>query len=519
MNTGLQERDLRTIHAIFAKYPDIRRVALFGSRAKGNYTPGSDIDLAVMNDGVTTDLIARLHGEFEESSLPYFVDLVNYPTLTHHALKDHIDRVGVELYHKAPATTWKTYRIEDLAEKVGMGPFGSSIKVETFVPNGIPVISGVHLKGNRLEDIEYNFVTEEHANRLFNANVYRGDVIFTHAGNIGAVAYIPNNSRYERYILSQRQFYLRCNTSKLLPEFITYYFKSPIGKKKLLANTSSVGVPSIAQPVSYLRSIEIDIPDINEQHAIAEILSAFDDKIELNRQMNQTLEAIAQAMFKEWFVKFNFPGCDGQLVDGLPQGWRVGKLGDLISLSKDTISPSNYPEKEFYHYSIPAFDSGKNPTKEFGKTILSNKFVVKKNSILISKLNPRFPRLWAIENIDEDKAICSTEFLVLQPISTIYYSYCLCFLHLKSTLDIMTGLASGTSSSHQRIKPDDIISLSMTIPSASMLNEFENTVIPLFNRQTEIIHENQTLTAIRDSLLPKLMTGKISPNTIIGLQD
>jgi type I restriction enzyme S subunit len=192
---------------------------------------------------------------------------------------------------------WITYRLEQLAEKIGIGPFGSSIKVDTFVSNGIPVISGGHLKGIRLEDNKFNFVSVEHADRLKNANVYRGDVVFTHAGNIGAVAYIPNTSKYERYILSQRQFYLRCDRSKLLPEYITYYFKSPEGQHKLLANASSVGVPSIAKPVTYLKSIELDIPEIEEQIEIVGILSSLDDRIELNQQMNQTMENIAQTVF------------------------------------------------------------------------------------------------------------------------------------------------------------------------------------------------------------------------------
>lgn len=198
---------------------------------------------------------------------------------------------------------WKTYKIGDLAEKVGIGPFGSSIKVETFVNEGIPVISGTHLKALRLIDRDYNFITEEHANKLINANVKRGDVIFTHAGNIGAVAYIPNNSLYERYILSQRQFYLRCNKELLLPEFITYYFKTPFGQKQLLANSSSVGVPSIAQPVTYLKSIEIKLPSIEEQRSIVSTLNALDDKIDINLRMNETIEKMAYSFFDHFYYK------------------------------------------------------------------------------------------------------------------------------------------------------------------------------------------------------------------------
>ncbi len=143
---------------------------------------------------------------------------------------------------------WPTVRIEDIAEKIAMGPFGSNIKVETFVETGVPVISGAHLRGVRLEDSDFNFVTDEHAERMKNSNVFRGDVIFTHAGNIGQVAYIPPNSQYERYVISQRQFYLRCDLSKAAPAFISYFFRSNEGQHKLLANASQTGVPSIARP-------------------------------------------------------------------------------------------------------------------------------------------------------------------------------------------------------------------------------------------------------------------------------
>ena len=97
---------------------------------------------------------------------------------------------------------------------------------------------------------------------------------------------------------------MRCDPKKAIPEFVTYYFRSPEGQYKLLANSSQVGVPSIAQPVTYLRTIEIPLPPLPEQYAIAHILSTLDEKIELNRRMNETLEAMARAIFKDWFVDF-----------------------------------------------------------------------------------------------------------------------------------------------------------------------------------------------------------------------
>jgi type I restriction enzyme S subunit len=167
---------------------------------------------------------------------------------------------------------WKVNTVEESAEKVACGPFGSSIKVSTFVPKGVPIISGQHLNGIRLLDQANSFITTEHAEKLKNANVYRGDVIFTHAGNIGQVAFIPETSKYDRYVLSQRQFYLRCNREIVSPFYMAHYFKSPDGQHKLLANTSSTGVPSISRPVSYLKSIKFVLPP-------KDLIDAFDEYV------------------------------------------------------------------------------------------------------------------------------------------------------------------------------------------------------------------------------------------------
>ena len=95
---GLTERDMKTIQEILIKYPEVREVRLFGSRAKGNYKPGSDIDMAVINEGVSSKTISDLSSEFEESSLPYMVDVVNFPTLRHKEFMEHINNAGIEFY-------------------------------------------------------------------------------------------------------------------------------------------------------------------------------------------------------------------------------------------------------------------------------------------------------------------------------------------------------------------------------------------------------------------------------------
>ena len=246
---------------------------------------------------------------------------------------------------------WKTVRMEEIARKIAMGPFGSNIKVETFVPTGVPIISGQHLHKSRLDEIpSFNFITKEHAEKLRNSNVFPGDIVFTHAGTIGQVALIPEAAAYDRYVLSQRQFYLRVDIGKADPAFVTRWFHSPTGKHRLLMHASQVGVPSISRPSSNLKTIEMELPSLHEQKAISAVFDVLDDKIELNRRMNDTLEAMARAIFKDWFVDFgptrakakgHAPYLSTELWDLFPEalddedkpvGWYMSTLGNELSV-------------------------------------------------------------------------------------------------------------------------------------------------------------------------------------------
>ena len=191
---------------------------------------------------------------------------------------------------------WRVCAVEEFADRVGMGPFGSNIKVETFVESGIPVISGQHLKQLLVEDNTFNFITHEHAARLAKSCVQAGDVIFTHAGSIGQVSLLHKDAAFTSYVLSQRQFFLRCNTEVMSPEWIALYFKSPAGQHQLLANTSQVGVPSIARPVSYLRSIRLLVPPPALNQRFASIVGAINDRVMANRKQFGALTQIRDTL-------------------------------------------------------------------------------------------------------------------------------------------------------------------------------------------------------------------------------
>jgi type I restriction enzyme S subunit len=184
---------------------------------------------------------------------------------------------------------WVTTRTEDVALKIAMGPFGSNIKVSTFVDAGVPIISGHHLHGTFLKHGDHKFITEEHADRLKNSNVFEGDIIFTHAGTIGQVSMIGSGGDHERFVVSQRQFFLRPDQTKVSPFFLLMFYKSAKGQHELLANASQVGVPSIARPSSHLKSIEFCLPAMEVMTSFENTVGPLFAKMAANEQGTQTL--------------------------------------------------------------------------------------------------------------------------------------------------------------------------------------------------------------------------------------
>lgn len=208
-------------------------------------------------------------------------------------LLQQLDTLYDEFSHRK---NWSTVIINDIAEKVAMGPFGSNIKVSTFVSEGVPIISGNHLRGYFLEEPSFNYITEEHAQRLKNSLVYPKDIVFTHAGNIGQVAMIPDDCRYPMYVLSQRQFYLRCDTEKAIPEYVVLFFHSKQGQHELLSYASQTGVPSIAQPATNLKKIPLKLPPIDEQRQWLQVVSPIIKLYQSNVYENEHLSSMRDSL-------------------------------------------------------------------------------------------------------------------------------------------------------------------------------------------------------------------------------
>ena len=433
------------------------------------------------------------------------------------------------------SSEWRLATVKEIAAPyataLATGPFGSAISSKYFVESGVPVIRGSNLSAEvstRLVDEGLVFVSAEKAAEFQRSEVRRGDLIFTCWGTINQVGLIDARSKFDRYIISNKQMKLSVDPTKADQRFIYYLFSGPDKQAEILDNGIGSSVPGFN--LGQLRRHEFLLPPLLEQRGIADLLELLDDRITLLRETNATLEAIAQALFKSWFVDFDpvrakmegrapegmdeataalFPDALEEMeLEPVPRGWKMGTLAHLMRLHKGSVNPSAQPDTEFQHFSLPAFDAGQMPIQESGSAIKSNKTTVPVDAVLLSKLNPHIPRVWLPSAVGPN-AVCSTEFLPFVPVgpSTTAFVYSLLFAPEFSKA--LCQLVTGTSNSHQRVKPEGVLSMSALVPPIEVVAGFDVVVNALLSRLKANRQQAQTLATLRDTLLPRLISGQL----------
>ena len=414
--------------------------------------------------------------------------------------------------------SYETYRVTDLIDEIAMGPFGSNIKVSCFVDSGVPVLNGSNLEGFSLSEKAFRFVTKEKADSLNKANAHRGDIVITHRGTLGQIVFIPQDSRYDRYVISQSQFRVRCN-DKVLPEYLVYYFHTPIGQHKLLSNASQVGVPALARPSSTFQQIEVELPELSIQKRVVEIITTIQKKIENNQELNDNLQQQAQALFKKWFID----NPDAAL-------WQEGTFSDLIEKTisgdwgKDKPSGNNtemvYCIRGADIPEVRAGNKGKMPIRYILPKNFASKQLV--NGDIVVEISGGSPtqstgRAAAISSsllARYDKGMVCTNFCkALKPI-TGYSMYVYHYWQYLYDRGVFFSYENGTTG----IKNLDISGFIETEPifiaPAELVKKFDTFCQSVFSKVYANGLESEQLALVRDTLLPKLMSGEIDVNDI-----
>lgn len=390
---------------------------------------------------------------------------------------------------------------------------------------GIPLITAKIVKGGRILPPEEFIAPGDYDSWMRRGMPEPGDILLTTEAPLGEVAQLGEG----RVALAQRLITLRGKAGILDNTFLKFVLQSDFAQDQLRARGTGTTVHGIRQ--SELRRVQLPVPPFKEQRAIAHILGTLDEKIELNRHMNETLEAMARAIFKSWFVDFDpvrakaerrqpfgmdaetaalFPDSfEDSSLGRIPKGWKGGQVSQLVELTHNTLNPGEYPNEIFAHYSIPAFDESRWPAEEAGIRIKSNKTIVPRGAVLLSKLNPRIPRVWMPPVDTSRRSIASTEFLVATPKGSASREYVFCLFNSQAFLDVFGTLVTGTSGSHQRVRPESLLAIGVAIAPPQVWERFTKLVAPLLSKEAANVAESRTLGTVRNTLLPKLMSGEI----------
>ena len=538
------------------------KVWVFGSRASWTTKDSSDLDLAL--DGETEiprRSLSALEEAFEDSDLPYTVDVVDLkrigerfrrivtkqraplPERIHEDIeRDRMAPVeGARDVQRTDRSTemsppiekgtrnrrrrdgWKKYAVRELLDS-GALEIGDGYRAKNseLSNSGLPFARAGNIRdGFQFDDADC--FSAENLDRVKNKASMPGDVVFTSKGTVGRFASVQRDT--PRFVYSpQLCFWRSLNTGLIDPRFL-YCWMS--GREFFEQFKEVSGQTDMAEFVSLRdqRNMRITLPPISEQRAIADVLGTLDDKIELNRRMNATLEAMARALFKSWFVDFDpvrakMEGRDPGLPKGIadlfpdrlvdsaigkiPQGWKAGRLADIAIAPGRNVDPASLDDQTPYigleH--MPRRSIALTGWESVGK-VTSNKSIFKRGEVLFGKLRPYFHKV----GVAPINGVCSTDIVVISSKSAEWSAFALACTSSAEFVSYTNQSSTGTRM--PRTNWTTMRDYRVCLPAAPVLGAFENALRPMLEQIITNVHDCGTLAGIRDALLPKLISGEM----------
>ena len=383
------------------------------------------------------------------------------------------------------------------------GPFGSQLHEEDYVSEGTPIVTVEHLGDTNFTHQNLPFISEADTKRLSKYILIEGDIVFSRVGSIDRNVYVDKN--HEGWMFSGRCIRVRADKNKVNPRYLSYYFKQNSFKKMMMNLAVGATMPSLNTKI--MNSIELDLLPRESQDKIANILSAIDDKIQINNQINQELEAMAKTLYDYWFVQFDFPDQNGnpykssggkmvyspELKREIPEGWGVEKLGDVAYLKAGGDKPSNISEIQSKETPFPIYSNGLDNKGLYGYT---NKATIHKKSLTVSArgtigyIQRRFSSFFPIIRLisvtpKEEKMIGYIE-------------------------NFLKSIQFENSGSVQRqLTVPQIDKLYILVPKNEVLKKYHSMTINYYFEVENNEQQNQELIQLRDWLLPMLMNGQV----------
>ncbi len=417
---------------------------------------------------------------------------------------------------------WEQRTVAEVAahfpNAVNGGPFGSKLGRKDYVSQGVPVIRGANLSSDRRFSYEgFVYVTREKAEEL-RANLAKPkDVVVTQRGTIGQVGIIPAASPFPCYVVSQSQMKVTVNEELAEPAFIYYSLRSPRSVRRLQDLAMSAGVPHIN--LEMFRAFTIQLPPLSTQRKIVAVLAAYDELIENNLRRIEILEEMAQAVYREWFVNFRYPGHDDvALVDSplgrLPEGWVPTSLQHCARklVDGDWIETKDQGGADFRLLQVSNVGIGRFRETGNYRYVTQSTFErlrcteIKVGDILISRMPEPVGRAWLVDFLAAP-AVTAVDVAILTPRSHAIGMFLDQYLNSPATLSQVAAVATGTT--RLRVTRRVLAQMELALPPDALLEPFARLLQPNLDLRRNLVRQNANLRSARDLLLPKLVSGEI----------
>lgn len=483
MKFGLEVQVIENIISVLEQHPKVDKAFVFGSRAKGNYRPDSDIDIAIKGNEITTDDIIAISVAIETKGITHKFDLLDYHSIKEPALKEHIDRVGIEFYSR-----WKEYKLTELMELIGGGTPKTSNS--EYWGGDIPWLSVTDFNTG----MKYCFdadkkITEKGLKESSTKILKKGQIIISARGTVGVISILGRDMAF-----NQSNYGLNAKQSLTTNDFLYYLLKVN------LANFISASYGAVFDTITKetFSQIAVSLPPLTEQTAIASILSSLDDKIDLLHRQNKTLEQLAETLFRQWFV------------EEAEESWEEKSLFDVIELiGGGTPKTEN---GKYWDGKIKWLSCGDIASNHKSFVMSTEKAITDlglQNSS--AKLLPKYSMVISARGTVGKYCLLSEPMTFSQSNYGIKpkYENCYFFTYLLVAYSVEELQAAAYGSVFDTITTSTFKGQKVSVPDFETIKQFEEKITPYFNKILSNQTQIHTLTQTRDTLLPKLMSGEV----------
>ena len=516
-----------TVLALLERHLPNTAAWIYGSRAKWTANPRSDLDLVVFATLEQHGLVSALREAFEESNLPFRVDLFVWDDVPE-SFRRQIEAERVVLVDKEDsgvASEWRTTTLRD----ANVTLIDCDHRTPPAAATGFPYVAIPQLRAGRINLSSARRISQKHyVEWTRKAKPAENDVVLSRRCNPGESAVVPLNTEFA---LGQNLVLLRADGTKVFTPFLRWLVRGPEWWEQV-GKLINVGAVFDSLKCADVPNFELRLPPLTDQRAIAHILGTLDDKIELNRRMNETLEAMARALFKSWFVDFDpvrakMEGLDTGLpkhiadlfpdrlvaseLGEIPKGWKVGTLEDVASLNPESWSTRNAPE-EIVYVDLSNTKWGyieKVETYSWKAAPSRGRRVLRHGDTIVGTVRPGNG---SFSLVGRDGLTGSTGFAVLRPKTPSDAELVWCAATSQDNIDRLAHLADGGA--YPAVRPEAVAATKLPLADFATRGAFSSVAASLLNQVDANKQQSHTLADLRDTLLPRLISGELRAKQI-----